>query len=212
MGSAVCASAASVSRRDESSQTLVTCLSNRNIGGTANTAAFTQLKKTYNLRLPYTPEDILVPHTVQQISDALICAGQLGIKVQARSGGHSYASFSSGGKNGSLVIDLRQFQEVTLDDKGVAKVGGGLRLGNLAQNIFQQGNRALSHGTCPGVGVGGHFTHGGYGYASRIWGLAMDQIVGLDVVLANGTAVHASETEHPDLYYVSHLDLVRLLC
>ena len=43
----------------------------------------------------------------------------------------------------------------------VAKVGGGVRLGNLAQGVYDQGKRAISHGTCPGVGIGGHFTHGG---------------------------------------------------
>ncbi|KAL0263586.1 hypothetical protein SLS55_002567 [Diplodia seriata] len=162
---------------------------------------FSTLAKPYNLHLPYTPAVIIIPTTVQHISDAVSCASQNGVKVQARGGGHSYASFSSGGKDGSMVINLQEFQDVTLDDQGIAKVGGGLRLGNLAQTIYDQGKRALSHGTCPGVGIGGHFTHGGYGYASRTWGLAMDQIVGLDVVLANGTAVHATETDYPDVYY-----------
>jgi FAD/FMN-containing dehydrogenase len=104
-----------------------------------------------------------------------------------------------------MIIDLREFQNITLDDKGIAEVGGGVRLGNLAQRIYDRGNRALSHGTCPGVGIGGHFTHGGYGYASRSWGLAMDQIIGLDVVLANGSAIHATDTKYPDVYYVSDL-------
>lgn len=154
------------------------------------------------MRLEYTPAVIIIPTTIQHVSDAVLCASKNGLKVQAKSGGHSYASFSTGGQNGSMVVDLREFQDITLDGQGVAKVGGGLRLGNLAQRIYDQGNRALSHGTCPGVGIGGHFTHGGYGYASRLWGLAMDHIVGLDVVLANGTAVHATETQYPEIYYV----------
>jgi hypothetical protein len=71
----------------------------------------------------------------------------------------------------------------------------------MAQAIYDQGKRALPHGTCPGVGIGGHATHGGYGYDSRLWGLALDTIVALDVVLANGTEVHASETEFPEIYF-----------
>jgi hypothetical protein len=59
----------------------------------------------------------------------------------------------------------------------------------------------LPHGTCPGVGVGGHATHGGYGYAGRAWGLALDTIVALDVVLANGTLIHATSTAYPDVYW-----------
>ncbi|KAL8954546.1 MAG: hypothetical protein Q9183_007060, partial [Haloplaca sp. 2 TL-2023] len=61
--------------------------------------------------------------------------------------------------------------------------------------------RALPHGTCPGVGVGGHATHGGFGLSSRAWGLTLDTIVGLDVVLANGSFVHATSTAYPDVYY-----------
>ena len=66
------------------------------------------------------------------------------------------------------MIFLESFQDIKLDDAtGIATVGGGVRLGNLAQGIWDQGKRALSHGTCPGVGIGGHFTHGGYGHTSR---------------------------------------------
>jgi hypothetical protein len=75
------------------------------------------------------------------------------------------------------------------------------RLGNLATAIYNQAQRALPHGTCPGVGVGGHATHGGYGYAGRAWGLALDTIVALDVVLANGTLIHATSTAYPDVYW-----------
>jgi hypothetical protein len=44
-------------------------------------------------------------------------------------------------------------------------------------------------------------THGGYGYTSRKWGLALDAIVGLDVVLANGTQVYATSTAYPDIFW-----------
>lgn len=40
------------------------------------------------------------------------------------------------------------------------------------------------------------------GYSSRMWGLTVDTIVGLDVILANGSFVHASQTEYPDIYWV----------
>ena len=162
---------------------------------------FAQLAQPFNLRLPYTPDVIILPTTTQHVSDAVVCAGTNNVKVQARSGGHSYASFSSGGQNGSMVIDLESFNNITVDDSGVATVGTGVRLGNLALGIYSQSQRALPHGTCPGVGVGGHFSHGGYGYDSRVWGLALDTIIGLDVVLANGSFVHATTTDYPDIYW-----------
>jgi len=51
------------------------------------------------------------------------------------------------------------------------------------------------------VGIGGHATLGGFGLDSRLWGLTLDTVVSLDVVLANGTAATASAKNNPDLYW-----------
>ncbi|KAK0707269.1 hypothetical protein B0H67DRAFT_496358 [Lasiosphaeris hirsuta] len=157
---------------------------------------------TFNARLEYTPAAITLPTTPLHISQSILCASRARIPVQPKSGGHSYASYSTGGRNGILQINLENFNSVTVDNAtGIAKVGGGVRLGNLALGIWEQGRRALGHGTCPGVGVGGHFTHGGYGYSSRAFGLGLDQIVGLEVVLADGRVVYADERKNSDVYY-----------
>lgn len=135
--------------------TLQDCLASKNVPVVfASSSQFAQLAEPYNLRLPYTPAVIVVPNTTQHISDAVTCAAKNGVKVQARGGGHSYANYSSGGKNGSMVINLENFQEISVLD-GIAQVGGGVRLGDMALGIYKQGQRALPHGTCPGVGVGG---------------------------------------------------------
>ena len=123
------------------------------------------------------------------------------MKVQAKSGGHSYASFSSGGQNGSMVVDLASFQNIEVDPSGVAEIGGGVRLGDMAQALYNGSKRALPHGTFPGIGIGGHATHGGFGYTSRQWGLTLDTILGLDVVIANGTSLHVTVEDYPDLWY-----------
>lgn len=186
-----------------SSSTLADCLAAKNVPVKFPASSdFSTLAKPYNLRLVYTPAVIVVPTSTQHISDSVVCAGKSNVKVQAKSGGHSYASYSSGGKSGSMVIDLENFHDVTVDTTtNIAKVGGGVRLGNMAIAIYNQGKRALPHGTCPGVGVGGHATHGGFGYSSRAWGLTLDTIVGLDVVLANGSFIHATSTAYPSIFY-----------
>ena len=61
-----------------------------------------------------------------------------------------------------MVIDLEGFQNISVNSTGVVQVGGGVRLGNLALRIYNQSKRALPHGVCPGVGIGGHASHGGY--------------------------------------------------
>lgn len=64
--------------------------------------------------------------------------------------------------------------------------------------------RALPHGTCPGVGVGGHI-HGGFGLTGRNWGLTIDRIIEATVVLSNGSAVTASANKNPDLFFVGFI-------
>lgn len=182
--------------------TLQDCLAETNVPVYfISSSGFSQLAQPYNLRLAYTPAVIVVPTTTQHIIDAVLCAGANNVKVQAKSGGHSYASYSSGGQNGSMVIDLESFQAITVDANGVASVGGGVRLGDMALAIYNNTHRALPHGTCPGVGIGGHASHGGFGYSSRAWGLTLDTIIGLDVVLANGTFICATSTVYPDIFY-----------
>ncbi|KAK5652003.1 hypothetical protein OQA88_10906 [Cercophora sp. LCS_1] len=159
---------------------------------------------SFNARLPYSPAAVVLPTTPSHVSSAVRCASAHRVPVQAKSGGHSYASFSLGGDpdEQTLVVNLENFQSVVVDNATyVAAVGAGVRLGNLALAIYAQGKRALAHGTCPGVGIGGHFTHGGYGYSSRAYGLAMEQMVAADVVLSNGTYVRVSSTEFPDVFW-----------
>lgn len=163
-----------------------------------------KLTASFNVRLHYEPLLVVVPQTTQHISHAIICASDYGIHFQAKSGGHSYASFSNGGVDGIMIIHLCNFGDVAVDqDTGIAKVGGGTRLGPLGHAVWEQGRRALAHGTCSAVGIGGHYSHGGYGHFSRHWGLAMDHIVALDVVLADGSLVFADKDSHTDVFYVS---------
>ncbi|KAI4241542.1 MAG: hypothetical protein L6R40_004522 [Gallowayella cf. fulva] len=198
------------------------CLSRAKVPASLpGSSTFPKLAQPFNLRLQYLPAAVALPTTTQEVSDAVLCAARSKVKVQAKSGGHS-ASFSSGGQNGSMVISLEAFQNISLFGPGIAQVGGGVRLGNLATGIYNQGKRALPHGVCPGVGIGGHATHGGYsqiirsliqaagkrmvtkpslGYSSRAWGFTLDTIVGLDVVLANGTFVQATPTAYKDIFW-----------
>jgi FAD/FMN-containing dehydrogenase len=53
------------------------------------------------------------------------------------------------------------------------------------------------------VGIGGHASHGGFGYTSRMWGITLDTILSMEVVLADGSITCVSKTENPDLFWVS---------
>ncbi|KAI2469142.1 putative glucooligosaccharide oxidase [Annulohypoxylon bovei var. microspora] len=157
---------------------------------------------SYNIRLPFTPAVVVLPRAVWQVTNALAFARKHGLKVQARSGGHSYASHSIGGMDGAMVVDMRSFQFTHYIGDPIL-VETGVRLGNLAKAIYSElgQNRALPHGTCAGVGLGGHLTHGGFGLFSRAWGLAMDHIVGMTVITADGNCIFADQDQNGDLFY-----------
>lgn len=105
----------------------------------------------FNARLTYTPAAVAVPTTIPQIQAAVNCARTSGLKATAKGGGHSYASLGLGGEDGHLMIELDRMFNVTLNKTtNIATVQPGARLGHVATQLFNQGGRAFSAGTCPG--------------------------------------------------------------
>ncbi|KAE8356261.1 hypothetical protein BDV28DRAFT_154740 [Aspergillus coremiiformis] len=156
----------------------------------------------YNLNFPVKPAAVTFPETPQQVADIVKCATQYGYKIQARSGGHSFANFGLGGTDGAVVVDMRHFKQFEMDeDKYTATIGPGLSLGELDSHLYKSGKRAMAHGICPDVGVGGHLTIGGKGPTSRQFGLALDHIEAVEVVLANSSIVRVSDTLNPDIFF-----------
>ena len=84
----------------------------------------------------------------QQIQFIIVCATSSNLSVSARSGGHSYAAY---GLEGDIVVDLSNLKGIVVNPDGTAVVQAGNRLGNVATEIFAQGERALAHGSCPYV-------------------------------------------------------------
>lgn len=113
--------------------------------------SFGQAIIPYNLRLPFTPVAVAIPSTVSQVQAAVACGVKYNVTVSARSGGHSYASDGLGGEDGHLMIDMKLFHEVEVDQStNIATIEPGARLGNIALRLYTQYGRAISHGTCPG--------------------------------------------------------------
>lgn len=163
---------------------------------------FNKLAQSYNRVFSYRPAVICLPDNDDDVLNAIKSARAHSFRVQAKGGGHSYAAYSSGGQDGSLILHMKKFSAVKLNtETNIAVVGAGVRLGQLSTELFRQGKRAVPHGTIKNVGVAGHFSHGGYGYQSRAWGLAVDSICGLDVALADGRLLHVTENDHPELFY-----------
>ena len=119
----------------------------------------------------------------QDVSSAIVWARENNVGIVARSGGHSYAGYST--TNG-LMIDLREMNGVSFDDDtGVATLGGGARNAHFSEH-FKNRNLAITHGRCPSVGIAGLTLGGGIGFDMRAHGLTCDQMISSEIVTADG--------------------------
>ena len=99
------------------------------------------------------------------------------------------------------MVDLTHFSEVQVDSMGLARVGPGNKLKDVAEKLHAANGRYMPHGSSPTVGIGGHATVGGLGLHSSLEGTALDTLQEAEVVLANGTVARASATENQDLFW-----------
>ncbi|KAJ7670717.1 glucooligosaccharide oxidase [Mycena polygramma] len=164
-------------------------------------ANFTTVSRSFNRRFTFVPIAVAYPTTVAQVSAAVAAGAAQNLEVVARSGGHSYIANGLGGKNGALVVDMSKLKAITVrPSNNTAIIETGNRLGDVALALNAKG-RAIPHGTCSYVGIGGHSGYGGFGFTSRAWGLTLDTVKSATVVLGNGTVVSASANVNPDLYW-----------
>ena len=100
------------------------------------------------------------------------------------------------------MIDLSHLAAVEIIDDGqhLVRIGGGATWGRVAAALAPHG-LAISSGDTKSVGVGGLTLTGGIGWKVRKYGLALDQVVAAEVVVANGAVVHASAQENPELFW-----------
>lgn len=69
------------------------------------------------------------------------------------------SNFGTGGEDGALMIDLINLKGFSMNENTwEATFGSGFRLGDLDKHLHNNGGRAIAHGTCPSVGIGGHAT------------------------------------------------------
>lgn len=163
---------------------------------------FEVLAGTYNQRVHVLPALIVFAKKAEHVRNIVAIGVTAGFKINARCGGHSYASLGNGGEDGHLVIDVSALKNVLVDPNSkVATVGAGARLGHVAAELHKQGGRAIAHGSCPAVGISGHLLHGGYGWIAHNRGLAVDWVVGANIVLASGVEVYCSKVVNPDLFW-----------
>src|SRR5947209_1873408 len=122
-----------------------------------------------------------------------------GLVLAIRGGGHNGGGL--GTVDDGVVADLSPLKDIKVDPDGrTVRVGGGCVWGEVDAATGEHG-LATPSGIISTTGVGGLTLNGGLGHLTRKCGLAIDNLLEAEVVLATGEKVRASADEHPDLYW-----------
>jgi len=160
------------------------------------------LGTSFNARDPGRRPDLVIQaNDVFEVIAAVKRAGRENLKIGICSGGHSWAQNHI--RDGGMMLDLARLNSIAIDREAkTAIVGPGVLSGDLDAAAQRAGFFfPVAHAYT--VGIGGFLLQGGFGWNSRMVGLACESVIGLDLVLANGDLVHASEQENADLYWAA---------
>jgi FAD/FMN-containing dehydrogenase len=156
-------------------------------------------RRVFNGMIDRRPAMIARCATTADVVAAVNTAREHGLLVAVRGGGHSIAGLST--CDDGMLIDLSGLRSITVDPRTrTAKAAGGVLWGEFdaatqAHGLHTPGGRMTT------TGLGGFTLGGGYGWTSSRHGLACDNLVSAEVVLADGRVVRASEREHVDLFW-----------
>jgi FAD/FMN-containing dehydrogenase len=133
------------------------------------------------------------------VVEALGFARAQGVPISVKCTGHNIGGFAV--CDDGVVIDLSRMKEIAVDPvRETVRVAAGCNWGEV-NDALQPHGLAVPGGFVSVTGVSGLTLGGGLGWLVRKHGLSLDNLLSADVVLADGTAVTASASSHPDLFW-----------
>ena len=147
------------------------------------------------------PGQIVRPHRVEQVVDAVRYARANGLKISVKSGGHNY--YESWMRNDGILLDLHDFRDVEVNAEESTVWVGPSVWGHSLLLALQPHGLAFPISTCATLGMGGYIMGGGIGYGWQDWGMACHNVLAAEIVTANGEILVASEEEHEDLFWAA---------
>ena len=160
---------------------------------------YDEMRAVENLAIDRHPGLVIRCSGEADVIDGVRLARERGLLLAVRGGGHHVAGH--GTVDGGLVLDLRDMNAVWVDPVNqTVRVQGGATWGQVDREA-QVFGLAVPGGVVSTTGVGGLTLGGGIGWLHRKWGLACDNMLSAQVVLASGDLVTASAEENPDLFW-----------
>jgi FAD/FMN-containing dehydrogenase len=164
-----------------------------------NDANYEEARAVYNAMIDRRPALIARVTGADDVARTIAFAREHDLRIAVRGGGHNGAGL--GTVDDGVVIDLSLLKNIQVDPEArTVRVGGGCVWKEVDAATGEFG-LATPSGIIGTTGVGGLTLGGGIGHLTRKCGLAIDNLVGAEVVLADGQVVQASAEEHPDLFW-----------
>jgi FAD/FMN-containing dehydrogenase len=155
--------------------------------------------RIWNAAVKHRPALVVRARAARGVQEAIRVARDHGMRLSVLGGGHDWAG--RGLCDGGMVIDLSRMRGVTVDASArVATVGGGATAADVMAAAAPYGLVAAA-GNCGGVGMTGLTLGGGYGPLNGRFGLASDNMLSAEVVLADGRTVTADATNEAELFW-----------
>ncbi|MFI5708169.1 FAD-binding oxidoreductase [Kribbella sp. NPDC051620] len=142
------------------------------------------------------PRLVVRCRSVSDVVKTVRYASRTGDRVALRGGGHCFAGRSS---TEGILLDLSDLDGISVVGE-LATIGAGALLAEVYSTLHEHG-RTLPAGCGPTVGIAGLTLGGGIGLLGRRYGLTCDRLIGVQVVLADGSVVDCDEDHEPDLFW-----------
>ena len=162
-------------------------------------AGYDETRRVHNGLIDKRPALIARCRGVADVVDSIKLAHKLGLEVAVRGGGHNVAGRAT--IDGGLMIDLAPMKGIHVDPKGrTARAQGGVTWAELNRETQLQG-LAVTGGAVSSTGIAGLTLGGGLGWLMGKHGLALDNLLSVELVTAEGKVLRASREEAPDLFW-----------
>jgi FAD/FMN-containing dehydrogenase len=160
---------------------------------------FVEACTIWNAMIDRRPAIVVRPHGAEDVAAAIAFAKANELPLSVRGGGHNVAG--AGLSDGGVTIDMSQRRRVTIDEPSMtATVEAGATWKDVDAVTVPLG-LVVPSGIISATGVAGFTLGAGFGWTSRKFGFAADNLIAANVVTAGGHALRVSETENADLFW-----------
>lgn len=168
----------------------------------SNATLYTIVNHQWNLKVAHIdPLAYFLPTTTKDVKTAVRCASKCNIRLIPKGGGHSFECYSCG-NSANIVIDFQEMTSIEVDEaEKSTTIQPGAIIGPIVVKLWNSGGYGFPLAGCLRIGVSGFTLGGGTGFFAPAYGLAIDRLIEMRMVAADGNAYTVSATKHPNLFW-----------